>query len=261
MSAANSTYSGSAYEPAMRSKAFAERHQPVRNVGTGERFGSILAGMPLVLFGLKRRSLKGLAMAAVGGELVYRGLTGHCPVFAIVGLNTAVRHNPFVGVKAGRGVKVEQSVTIDRPARELYEFWREFENLPRVMDHLLAVEDRGENRSHWTAKGAFGSTLEWDAQVYNDRPGQLIAWRSLPGGQIDTAGSVRFEELPEGRGSRVRVSLKYSPPGGKVAAKLADWLGQGLAAELAEDLRHFKQVMEAGERTAPENLPSARHPR
>jgi uncharacterized membrane protein len=222
------------------------------NVGDVERWASVAAGGGMALLGLSRRSIGGAALALAGGALVYRGVTGHCPCYQQLGINTAQKHSPAIGVRAQHGVKVERSLTINRPADELYRYWRNLESLPRIMEHLESVRELGGNRSHWVAKGLLGSTVEWDAEIHNEREGELIAWRSLPGAQVDTAGSVHFEPAPHGRGTILRVSLKYDPPGGKVGATIANLLGDGVEEHLHEDLWRFKQFMEAGE------MPTAR---
>jgi uncharacterized membrane protein len=217
------------------------------NVGQVERWASIAAGGGLVLVGLSRRSIGGAIAALAGGALVYRGATGHCACYSALGINTAQQHSPAIGVRAEHGFKVERSLTINRSPEELFEFWRNLENLPRIMDHLVSVRQLDANRSHWIAKGLLGSTVEWDAEIHNEREDELIAWRSLPGAQVDTAGSVHFEPASNGRGTIVRVSLKYDPPGGKVGATIANLLGDGVEQHLHEDLWRFKQFMEAGE--------------
>jgi uncharacterized membrane protein len=124
------------------------------------------------------------------------------------------------------------------------------ENLPRIMRHLDSVKGTGGNRSHWVAKAPLGLSVEWDAEVHNQRPNELIAWRSLEGSQVDTAGSVHFRRTPGGRGTEIQVVLKYDPPGGKVGAGLARLLGESPEQQIEEDLRRFKQLMETGERPA-----------
>ncbi|MEX0702003.1 MAG: SRPBCC family protein [Planctomycetales bacterium] len=225
-------------------------HQPESravNVGDSERLWSLAAGGGLLVYGLFGRSLKSLAALAAGGALIHRGWSGRCMVYEQLGLNTAVEHHGRIGVRAQHGRKVTLSLHVDREPRELYDFWRRLENLPRVMRHLESVSKIDEDRSHWVARAPLGYTLEWDAEIITDGPGEIIAWRSLPGSQVDTAGSVRFERPAFGEGCELSLSLKYDPPGGKVVAALADLLGQGLEQELLEDLREFKQMMEAGE--------------
>jgi uncharacterized membrane protein len=229
------------------------------NVGMSERLASLVAGTTLGAFGLFRAQRGRLPLAALGASLVYRGLSGRCMAYQKLGVDTAAgegKHHGLFGrgehtgatvIPARQGEKVEKSVTIQKPARELYSFWREVENLPKVMKHLRRVEAVDRNRSHWVADGALGRVVEWDAEISDDRENEMIAWRSLPGSAVDTAGSVHFKERPHGRGTQVTVSLKYNPPVGKLGAWLATLTGDGLATKLAEDLRNFKRSMEAGE--------------
>ena len=139
------------------------------------------------------------------------------------------------------------SFTVDKPRQELYGFWRDFTNLPKFMKHLQSVTVQDEKRSHWVTDGPAGSRVSWDADVINDVPGELIAWHSLAGGDVDTAGSIRFRDAPAGRGTEVKVSMSYVPPGGKLGAVVAKVFGRSGEAEVREDLRRFKQLMEAGE--------------
>jgi uncharacterized membrane protein len=216
------------------------------NVGELERWASVFGGAVLTGFGLSRRSLAGLGLAAVGGSLVYRGATGHCPCYAALGVSTAERRGPVTSIPAGHGVKVETSINVNRPREELYRFWRNLENLPRIMRHLESVRADSARRSHWVARGPMGTSFRWEAEVHNERPYELIAWRSLPGSDVDTAGSVHFLPARDGRGTEIRVVLKYDPPAGKIGAEVAKLLGDGPEDEIAEDLRRFKETMEAG---------------
>jgi uncharacterized membrane protein len=211
-----------------------------------ERFASMIGGAALIAAGLSRRSLGGMFAAAFGSGLIYRGWTGHCGCYDALGVNTAAGEPLDGGVRARQGTREAWSVHIHRDARDLYSFWRNFENLPKVMRHLESVTAHGQT-SHWVARAPLGQTLEWDAEIITDRPNELIAWRSLPGSQVATAGSVQFRKPPFGDGTEVSVNLKYDPPGGKLVAEMADLVGQGLSDQLEEDLRTFKQYMEAGE--------------
>ena len=229
------------------------------NVNQTERWASALAGGALAIYGLTRRTWGGAVLALVGGTLIHRGSTGHCYMYDALGVNTAGEtDNPLVSVPAGHGIKVEKSVTVNRSPEEVYRFWRSFENLPRFMNHLESVSDLGNNRSHWVAKAPAGKTVEWDAEVYNEKENELIAWRSLEGADVDNAGSVRFEPAPEGRGTVVRVTLKYDPPAGKIGSLVAKLWGEEPSQQIEEDLRRFKQVMEAGETPTTEGQSSGR---
>lgn len=236
-------------------------HQSSTNVGPTERLASAIGGGALALYGLTRGTYGGIALALVGGSLVYRGATGHCNLYEAMGVNTASElsgENPRVSVKGGSGIKVEKSMTINRSPEELYRFWRNFENLPRVMSHLESVHVTGENRSHWVAKAPAGTTVEWDAEIYNEKENQMIAWRSLEGADVDNAGSVHFQPATGGRGTEVRVVLKYDPPGGVLGAAIAKLFGEEPEQQIQEDLRRFKQVMETGETATTEGQPSGR---
>jgi uncharacterized membrane protein len=229
-----------------------ERRADRINVGDIERWASLLGGGALAAFGLARGSLGGLGLAALGGALVYRGATGHCPLYGTLGLSTAERRGPATVIPAGHGVKVERSVTIDRPREELFRFWRNFDNLPRIMTHLESVRTTSPDRSHWVAKGPVGTRFEWDAEVYTQRLNEMISWRSLPGSEVDTTGSVHFLAAPGGRGTEIKVALKYDPPTGQAGAAVAKMFCQAPEDEIADDLRRFKEVMESGTRLTEE---------
>ena len=148
--------------------------------------------------------------------------------------------------KSRRGVHVTRAITVNRPREEVYGFWRDLENLPRFMEHLESVRVLGQTRSHWKARAPAGMTVEWDAELVEDRANELIAWRTLPGADVTNAGTVRFLDAPAG-GTEVRVELRYEPPGGKLAATIAKLFGEEPSLQLSGDLRRFKQVMEVGE--------------
>jgi uncharacterized membrane protein len=144
-------------------------------------------------------------------------------------------------------VRVTKSVIIDRSPEELYRFWRDFQNLPRFMQNLESVQVTGDGRSHWVAKAPAGGSVEWDAEVTEERPNELIAWRSVEGSDVDNSGQVRFERMPGGRGTKVSVEMLYHPPGGVIGAGVAKLFGNDPEWQVKDDLRRFKQVMEVGE--------------
>ncbi len=215
------------------------------NVGETERWLSLIGGGVLGVYGLTRGNLLGFGLAALGGALMYRGLTGHCPVYAAVGADTG-GHGPASSIPAGQGVKITRTVTINRSAEDLFKFWRNFENLPRIMPNLVSIKAEGK-RSHWVARGPLGKQVEWEAETITEEPNRLIGWRSLEGSEVATAGSVHFTPAPGGRGTEVRVEMKYEPPAGKVGALIAKLFGEDPAKQLQEDLRRLKQLMETGE--------------
>jgi uncharacterized membrane protein len=220
------------------------------NVGRTERIISGIAGVAVIGLALRRKRLRGLLLP-VGGSLLARAVSGRCPVNRALNRDTAHgdRVSPVASVDRGQGIKVDHSVSVNRPADEVYRFWRNLENLPRFMDHLEAVVVIDEDRSHWIAKGPAGTKVEWDAEIHNEIPDVLLAWRSLPGSDVNNAGSVHF--TPAGEATDVRVVLSYDPPAGKVGAAVAKLLGEEPSQQVQDDLRRFKQVMEAGEPPVP----------
>lgn len=217
-----------------------------RNVSKAERVLSIIGGTALALFGLRRRSLAGLGIAVLGGTLIRRGITGHSRLYDRLGRGTA---GAGEGVRGNLGVKVERAVVVYAPRDRLYRSWRNFANLPRFMQNLQSVQTLDARRSHWVAKGPGGVPVEWDAEIINEVPNELIAWCST-GGNVDHAGSVRFEPGPGGRGTTVRVSLQYDPPGGSAGHTIASLIGGDAGARVEQDLEHLKRVIESGEAVA-----------
>lgn len=226
------------------------------NVGRGERLASLAGGVALAAFGISRGSATGYALAALGGALAYRGATGYCPGYQSLGISSAESDNEAV-IPSGQGVQVDESVTIQRSPEELYRHWRNFRNLPRIMRHLVSVEERGNGRSHWVAQGPTGN-VEWDAEIIKDEPNELISWKSLEDSQVATTGSVHFQPAPGNRGTEVRVVLRYNPPAGRLGAAVAWLAGKDPKAQIREDLRSLKQVMEAGGVPTTEGQPQGR---
>jgi uncharacterized membrane protein len=218
-----------------------------RNISEIERWLSVGAGAALAAYGISRRRRSGLALAVLGALLVRRGATGRCHTYEAFGINTAGTGGDTRRALGGRGgINVEERVLINRPLTEVYRFWRNLENLPRFMRHLESVEPITETLSRWRAKGPADTLVEWTAEIINEVPDQVIGWRSIEGSDVVSAGSVNFEDAGSGRGTRVRVRMQYSPPGGKAGAAVAKLLGRDPATEIREDLHRFKQLIEAG---------------
>lgn len=145
------------------------------------------------------------------------------------------------------GVEVTVAITINRPRNEVYGFWRNLENLPRFMSHLESVEVVDERRSRWKVKAPAGTTVEWEAETLEDRPNELITWRSLRDSDVPNSGKVQFKDAPGNRGTEVIVELRYQPPAGKIGALVAKLFGEEPAQQVKGDLRRLKQVLEVGE--------------
>ncbi|HEX9993270.1 MAG TPA: SRPBCC family protein [Acidimicrobiales bacterium] len=166
-------------------------------------------------------------------------------VLDVVGARRRARAS---GRSAGDGaLQGWAAVTVNRSPEEAYRFWRDLERLPSFMDHLRSVTVDGDGRSHWVANAPAGRTVEWDAELVEDRPGEVIAWRSVGRSRVQTTGSVRFAPAPGGRGTEVTVEITYSPPAGALGAAVAKLFGEEPLQQVKDDLRRFKQVLETGE--------------
>lgn len=224
-----------------------------KNVSETERLVSAAAGVLLVKAGLHHRGLTGLVGMGLGVAMVHRGYTGQCGLYKYLGVSATQPASPHQYFD--HGIHVKAAVTIDKPADELYAFWRKFDNLPTFMGHLNSVTVVDDKKSKWVAKGPMNTEVKWDAEIINDVPGELIAWRSLAGAQVDNAGSVRFIAGPEGRGTEVRVNLDYIPPGRTVGKWVAKLFGEEPSQQIHQDLRKFKQLMETGSVTTIDGQP------
>lgn len=171
---------------------------------------------------------------------------GDAPLSAAKSPKAEAMAYPKIDAREGDKL-IGRSVTIDRPREELYQFWRQFENLPRFMHNIRSVEVADGGRSHWIVEAPAGKTVEWDSEITADEPGQLIAWRSLEGASVRNSGQVEFRDSPEGRGTVVTVTLTYDPPGGSLGQLIAKLFQKEPKIQARQDLRRFKQLMETGE--------------
>jgi uncharacterized membrane protein len=146
----------------------------------------------------------------------------------------------------GKALHAHTAITVRRQPDEVYAFWHELENLPRFMAHLESVEPKGDGLSHWKAKGPAGRTVEWDARIVEDRPGELISWQTVDGSAVQTTGTVRFVPAPGARGTVIHLDMDYAVPGGAVGSAIAKLFGEEPQVQVKDDLRRFKQVVETG---------------
>ena len=227
------------------------------NIGDLERVVSLVLGGAAALGVLsnlaRRRPLRALLMMALGGDMLYRGTTGYSPLYNMLGVTS--EDATFASNPLSRAISFKESITIMKSPSELYGFWRDFRNLPRVMSYLERVDLIDGTRSHWVAKGPGGVSVEWDAEIVQDEPGEMISWRSVEGSDFCNRGSVRFETATAGRGTVISVQVTYRPPAGLIGAAVARLMGRSPAQAIKEDLRHLKQQMETGETPTIEGQP------
>ena len=225
----------------MNSEALYDRSP---SLADAEDWLALGAGALLLLVGVSRRSTLGACLAVSSAPLLYRGITGRWPDV----LNGYAQPDSTRSALGGaRGVHVRESIRVEMPVGDVYRFWRSLANLPRFMTHLDRVTESPDGTSHWVAAGPAGLAVEWDAEIINEVENKVLAWRSLPGSDVVTAGSVNFDAVRGGRSTQVSVHLQYAPPAGKVGALVASLFGREPSQTVREDLRHFKQLLEAGE--------------
>jgi len=204
------------------------------------------SGAVLALLGLARRDNLGLLIAGVGGGLIYRGATGHCSMYSALNIDTA----EGTQTQEQTTVHIAQSMLIDKPPEELYRFWRNLDNLPRILSHVenVRTEGDGSRRSHWTVKlSGVPMRLEWDAEITADQPNERIGWRALPGATIQHSGEVQFRKALGDRGTIVRAIFDIIPPLGGIGRFAARQFMPALDQQIRTDLGHFKALMETGE--------------
>jgi uncharacterized membrane protein len=205
-----------------------------------ENWLALGTGALLLVLGTCRRSAVGTCLAASSAPLLYRGIAGRWP---LIGPHLR-RDDTKVALGGDRGIRVRESVRLEVPVEHVYRSWRRLDNLPRFMTHLNQVTEEADGRSHWIAAGPAGLAVEWHAEVINDIPNKLLAWRSLPGSDVVTAGSVNFRGLPGGRSTQVTVNLQYAPPAGEAGGLVASLFGREPSQTVRKDLRQFKELLE-----------------
>ncbi|HEX7044064.1 MAG TPA: SRPBCC family protein [Burkholderiales bacterium] len=222
---------------------------PPTNIGTTERTLSMVGGGLLVVQGLRRRSwLTALPLIGLGGALAWRGATGRSKVYRRMGVR-----------RAEEPVTLAQTVTVNRPPEDVYRFWRQLENLPKFMRHIARAEQLSATRSRWSVQaGVLGRAVEWESEIVEDRPNELIRWRTLPDGAVQHSGEVRFVPAPGNRGTEVHVRIEYRPAYGTAIAALTYPMNK---QTLREEVRRLKQVLEAGEVPTVKGQPSGRRAR
>lgn len=219
------------------------------DIGKYEKLLYGALGTGLVGAGVARKSLLGLGLIAVGGGVIYRALTGAWP-----------RRKAAV-LDADYALRVERAITIQRPVEDVYGYYRQFENLPTFMDELESVTTTGPGTYHWVVKGPAGRHVEWDAEIINELPNELIAWRTVGDPDVASAGSVRFIPAPGGRGTEVHAKLEYLPPLGVAGAQVAKILGADPDAQVREGLRGLKAILEGGSRPTTTGQPRGSTPK
>lgn len=220
-----------------------------------QRWVSGIGGAALLFYGMRQSNAARLPLAALGAGLLFQGASGqnlldYVPVVADVPVVRQLTNSEPTQLR------IRKSVTIDRPAEELYNYWRDLSNLPNFMQHVKSVQDLGDGKSHWVVNVLNDMELEWDSKILQDRPNEMIAWETLPDAPLQNRGYVKF--IPTSRGTEVSVSIEYDPPGA-AAGKLVGGMTKFIAEhQVKEEIRAFKMLMETGEILTTKGQPAAR---
>ncbi len=212
----------------------------VVNVGQGERIGSAAIGAWLLSSGLNslfKNPIKGLVNSALGGYLLYRGVSGHCALYSSMGKTKGVSNTSAINIRTG--------LIVNKPKDEVYAFWRKLENLPLFMKHLSSVTEIDSKHSHWeaTVPGNIAK-VKWNAEIVKEEQGVLIGWQSIPNSMINNAGKVMFHDAMGGQGTELEVVISYHPPAGEIGAGLAKVLTPVFEKMIRQDVMNFKDYIE-----------------
>lgn len=200
-----------------------------------------LAGAALIYYGLKRRSLGSPLYVAAGVAATARALT-----------NTNLKQ--LSGLRGRRSVEFRKTLYIDASVNTVYAFWSDFENFPKFMRNVRSVQKRHENAWHWEVAGPLGASVEWDSEITERIPNEVIAWRTLPSATVQHAGIIRFER--QNGGTRIDLRMSYNPGIGAVGHLIASLFGANPKTEIDEDLSRMKSFLEAGRQRSDEAQPT-----
>jgi uncharacterized membrane protein len=215
------------------------------NVGSNERLVSVGLGAFILSSGLNnltRHPMKGFMRTLIGGLLLYRGASGHCPVYSSLGKTKGVTQSPAINIRTG--------LIVNKPKDEVYAFWRKLENLPLFMKHLSSVTEIDSKHSHWEANipGNIGK-IKWNAEIVKEEPGYLIGWQSIPNSMINNAGKVTFNDALGGEGTELEVVITYHAPAGDIGSSLAKMLNPMFEKVIRQDIMNFKEYIETKHRS------------
>jgi uncharacterized membrane protein len=210
------------------------------NVGNNERIFSAAAGAFLLSSGLNnlfKSPISALVRTAIGGVLLYRGASGHCPIYASMGKTKGVMHTQSINIRT--------SLIVNKSKDEVYAFWRKLENLPLFMKHIASVTEIDAKHSHWEAAipGNIGK-VKWNAEIVKEEPGYMIGWQSIPNSMINNAGKVTFNDALNGQGTELEVVITYHPPAGELGSGIAKALNPVFEKMVRQDVMNFKDYIE-----------------
>jgi uncharacterized membrane protein len=218
------------------------------NMPERERQVFFVGGLALLVVAALRRGWLGLGFGSLGASLIYQSMAGISPIYQLLGKNRAVHdESARISVPHEQGIHIRARITIHRPAEEIYNFLRNFNNLPLFLPQLKSMTIYDDLHSRWTLYGPMNKLLKWDIEIVNDEPNRVIAWRTASNPYLSHAGAVRLKPSETEWGTDVSIEMEYMPFGGKVAAMLLAMLGQSPEDDISHGLWRLKRLMELSE--------------
>jgi len=222
-----------------------ENAQTTIDIGMAERGLSIVSGVGLLVIGARMGGIKGLIVILCAVDMIFRGVTGHSWLYSLFGVNNSSPKSEGAAVAQQQGTRIEESIVIQRPVDVVFDYWRNFENLPTFMRNLKDVDVINETRSRWTAVGPAGITLTWESEIINEKVDEVIAWRTVNGASVPNAGAVNLKATADGRATELVFKMEYTPPGGALGQVFLSILGQNPQKQSRDDLQRLKEILEA----------------
>ncbi len=197
----------------------------------------------LMLYGLSRRSLGGLFLAGIGGGLLYRQLQNKN---VLLNNDSNSSNKRDRSPQSGHFIELQESIIVQQPVEDVFAFWSDLQNLPRFMDHIKHVQKLDDIRFHWQAFIPFtNQVIDWDADITEFQPNELIRWQSVADADIFTRGTVRFQRLPNGNGTRVNITICYRPPAGTTGQIASQFLNSIPKDFIKTDMERFRRLIES----------------
>jgi len=208
----------------------------VINVGDKERILSAAAGTALYIISVSRKKSVLNKLIRMGGlYLLYRGVSGNCPLRASISQNEVEQHSPAVNIRT--------SLIVNAPRKLVYDTWRDLEKLPHFLKHIKSIKAEDDIHSHWVLKtpGRIPS-VAWNAEIIDQEDERELSWRSLPGSMIETAGKITFADTLNG--TQLDITISYRPPAGYIGSTIGNFLNPSLKKYVEDDILNFKNYIE-----------------
>lgn len=139
---------------------------------------------------------------------------------------------------------VERRVTIERPVEKVFEFYRNFRNLPSFLGDVMTIDEIGPATTRWTVQGPLGIQADWTVKVTDERPNELIRYETVSSPALRTYWEIYFSPGSTANETEVREVMRM--PLGRIGRVALALIGKFPAAEVTSNLHRLKEVIETG---------------